>query len=52
MKDDADRLPMPKAYAADAVAELDSVHAACALHWTQINGEDHRIILPRWHHFR
>jgi hypothetical protein len=49
MKDDAHRMAMTRAHAADAVPEIDPVDAACALDWTVVDGEDDSIPLPKRH---
>src|SRR5512134_1540546 len=52
VEDDPQRVAMPRAYAAHAMAEIDPVHAARALHRTVMDGEYHRVALAQRHHFR
>ena len=50
MKDDAECVPVPGEYLADAVAQLHPIVAARAAHWSAVDSEDDGISLGEWHH--
>jgi hypothetical protein len=51
MKDYADCMTVTRADVAYTVPEIDAVHAARALHWAVMDGENNRVTLPKWYDF-
>lgn len=49
VEDDADRVTIPRAHAADTMPEVDPIHPARALDRALMDGEDDRIPLPKGH---
>ena len=49
VEDDAERVTVPGAQPADAVAHVDAVGAAGALDRAVVDGEDHPVALAQWH---
>ena len=49
MKNHTERMPLSGAYSAHAMAKIDAIHAARALHRTLLHREDHRVALTQWH---
>ena len=52
VENDTERMTMSRANAADAVPQVDAIHAARALHRTMMDGEDNGVTLPKRHDFR
>src|SRR5262245_25542990 len=50
VEDDPERVALPRPHAADAVAELDAVHAARPLNGALVDGEDDAVASPERHH--
>ena len=52
VKDDAQGVPLARSQAADAMAKIDAIDAACALHGTVMHGENDRVAAAQRHDFR
>src|SRR5882757_10967162 len=49
VEDDAHREPLTRANAADAMAHVHAISAACTFHGSVMYGEDDAHSLPEWH---
>src|SRR5262245_60656923 len=50
VEDDTERIALAGAYPAHAMAQVDAIHAACALHRPMMDREDHAFSLAERHY--